>query len=285
MYRRVFLSLILSCIACTCGSCSPMNDKPIALEAPVWIKGDTWKVKAMTFSTSGRDGRRHETGRYATLRFEVVDNEEVYGEPCHVLKITPADDTKYNYPGDTFEMWAYYSTKDLSLKRIRERSWTEGKLSEYDEHSPPGKSLLSFQVGTPFDVPLDMPPFPIREDSQPRELVRYDLKANAKVAASGDEDKVVESSIIATAAAEADSGAQGLSGKQASLPVFKVNFLTRDIYSKSGQHDKIHVEETWKGGNKWWTSATNISDVSRIVGKWSLVEESEGSKTGGAEGK
>jgi hypothetical protein len=241
------------------------------LEKPVWTKGNTWKVRAMTFSTSGRDGKLHETGQYATLRFEVVDDEVVYGELCHVLKITPMDNTQFNYPGDTFEMWAYYSTKDFSLKRRREKSWTEGKLSVYDEHSPPGKCLLSFQIGTPFGLPLDVPPFPIIENSQPRELVHYEKVADVKDGTNSDEDKVVESSIITTAILEPDAGAQGLSGKQTRLPTFRVNFLTRDIYSKSGQKDKVHIKETWESGKKWWASA--INNESHVVGRWILVED------------
>jgi len=254
MRKRLILSSCLLIMVCTL-QCAKRPTQA-RIERPVWNKGDVWQIWSNI--RSHRNGVAHELSDRVTLRFEVVDNERVNGEECRVLRITSTDSMQAIYPYLSLELSAYYSVLDGSLKRVRTRRWDNCKLTEYDEHSPPGKSLLSFQLSLPFRVPLDIPQFPIREGGQPNEIVRYHPKANA----SDSDDQVVESSIVTTSDLDTVSG-----GK----PRFNVKFLTRSLYSKSGQRDEVRVEEVWEGSKKWWTSATNTE--SGTVGKWSLAEE------------
>ena len=99
MYKRViFLSclLIVVCVLQCIG-----DQKAASIDRPIWSKGDSWRVKCPIYSYSEYDIKIMD---YYTLNVEVLDEENVRGQECYVLKINSQPDyVKTNEPISRYE--------------------------------------------------------------------------------------------------------------------------------------------------------------------------------------
>jgi len=266
-----------------CGPFPGRADEAKRVDKPIWQIGDCWQVKCpiMYWSPPRLVGSTvpepvtppRKVGEY-TVALKVIAVTKVLGEDCYVVEIRPGEDLPQSYRHTPFviALRAYYRTRDLMLMRSEKLQSEHGidyvasYLNWNARLNAPPEELSSLG----WSLPLQLPVFPVQSGKTSERYVRkYDdssiLEAQKKgenVCLSGKFMWIPEP---VTPQQEPELKTEGI----------KVSLIDRRTYSRSGDHDKVRLEEVWVPGKAWWSSVKIWDEFTKSPKEFLLVDPTD----------
>jgi len=268
--RSLLMLCLLSMVFCS-ASCSaePIGETKRDLEKPHWRVGDSWAIKCPLVSATPYSEGWVKIGEY-TVIVSVLENRRVAEQDCYVLDIRPRQEDRsmmLSQGWDNLECYrVLYRVDDLTLMRLESYQLTGDRI---------GAPHLSI-TATPKDpkyapdyhayIPVLLPRFPVKEGGSSERF----HKEYAEPKGEAEKDRDAATSMRLTSSAKVPGSDDKMHSVKGALTVV---FTETYVKSKTGDHSRRVIEQTWIPGKPWWSVAREFSVFNeKYVEEYCLLE-------------